>query len=205
MAAIRHTADDFVTAALEIIDEQGLDALTMRSLGDAMQVHGTAIYRHFASRDDLVNAVMGRVVQETSTQGWDDPNPRTRLLAIMRALRATMARHPNLVTPLVNSTGSSPGALEVTKTMVTALEDLGLRRRSIAVALQMLESYMVGATAFDYAAAPEHLEIRRLRRRSLAHAAFDPLSRTTKQIEDINEDAFLAACNALLDACAAMA
>lgn len=205
MAAVRHTSDDFVVAALKIIDSQGLDALTMRSLGDAMRIHGTAIYRHFKGREDLLNAVMDRVVAEMSDHvSWEEPDPRTRLLSMMSAIRSGMAEHPNLVSAFVHSSGTMPSAFDVTRSIIDSLEELGLRGRHLAIALQMLESYLVGATAFDYAGAPDHLEIRRVRRRMLSHSAFDPLSRTTKQIHDVNEDAFVAGCNALLDACATM-
>lgn len=206
MAAVRHTADDFVVAALAIIAEQGLEALTMRSLGDAMRIHGTAIYRHFKGREELLNAVMDRVVAEMADHiAKEEPSPRTRLLSLMRAIRNGMAAHPNLVAAFVNSSGTMPSAFDITHSMVRALEELGLKGRDLVVAQQMLESYLVGVTAYDFAGAPQHLEIRRVRRRMLGHPAFDPLSRTPEQIHDLNEDAFVAGCNALLDACAAMA
>lgn len=206
MAAVRYTADDFVVAALAIVDEQGIDALTMRSLGDEMRIHGTAIYRHFKGREDLLNAVMDKAAVEIRDHvDLKAPDPRARLLSLMRGVRRGMQDHPNLVATLVNSTGTMPGAFDLTHAFVASLEELGLHPDQLPVALQMLESFMVGATAFDFAGAPDHLEIRRVRRRMLGHAAFDPISRTTDQIHELNEAAFLAGCNALLDACVAMA
>ena len=206
MANVRHSADDYVLAALAINDEQGMDALTMRSLGEAMHIHGTAVYRHFPRRDDLLSAVMDHVVSGMAARVlWDDPDPRIRLLSMMRALRDSLAEHPNLVSAFIQSSGTWESGFEATRASVAALEELGLKGRNLVVAAQMIESYIVGATAFDYAGAPEHLEMRRVRRRSLAHPAFDPLTRDTEQIHDVNEEAFVAGCNALLDACARMA
>ena len=206
MANVRHSADDYAIAALRIIDEQGLDALTMRTLGEAMGIHSTAVYRHFQGRDDLLNAIMDHVIVGMSSRVlWDAPDPRIRLMSMMRALRDALAEHPNLVSAFIQSSGTWESGFEATRASVAALEELGLRGRNLVVAAQMIESYIVGATAFDFAGAPQHLEMRRVRRRALAHPAFDPLTRSPEQMRDVNEDAFIAGCNALLDACVRMA
>ena len=70
---------------------------------------------------------------------------------------------------------------------------------------KVLESYLIGSIAFDFAGAPDHLEIRRVRRRMLAHEAFDPLTRSPEQIGELNESAFVLGCDALLDRCERLA
>ena len=46
-----------IAACLEIVDELGVDGLTMRRLGARLGVDATAVYRHFRDKDELLRAV----------------------------------------------------------------------------------------------------------------------------------------------------
>lgn len=48
---------DVVEAALEMLDAEGLDGLTMRKLSAALNVQGGALYRHFPSKEALLDAM----------------------------------------------------------------------------------------------------------------------------------------------------
>lgn len=201
-----NTPADYAAAALAIVDEQGMEALTTRTLGERMGVHGTAVYRHFPNREDLIAAMLNEVIgQVADASVSDDPDPRSRLFTTLVAARAKLAEHPNLVIPLVTSNGLIPRGADITLRVLRDLEDMGLRGVQLATAHQMLESFLVGSTAFDYAGAPEHLEMRRVRRRMLAHEAYDPLTRTADQIGELNQAAFELGCNAMLDMCQRLA
>ena len=123
----------------------------------------------------------------------------------MVATRRAFAEHPNIIVPFLSSSGLFPRGAEITWRVLNDLAAMGLQGRDLAEALQMLESYLIGSIAFDYAGAPDHLEIRRVRRRMLAHEAFDPLTRTPEQIGELNEAAFALGCIALLDMCERLA
>ena len=53
-----------LTAALEIIDTHGAEALTMRALATHLESGTTTLYRHFANRAALIAAVIDRVISE---------------------------------------------------------------------------------------------------------------------------------------------
>lgn len=205
-ARTSHSSTDYVRAALDIIDEQGLAGLTTRTLGERLGVHGTAVYRHFASIDELVDAVLNEVMgQIANAPETGQGTPRERLTATMIATRRAFAEHPNIIVPFLSSSGLFPRGSEITHRVLADLGAMGLRDRELAEALQMLESYLIGSIAFDFAGAPDHLEIRRVRRRMLAHVAFDPLTRSADQIGELNEAAFALGCIALLDMCERLA
>jgi TetR/AcrR family tetracycline transcriptional repressor len=48
---------DVVRGALDLLDAEGLDGLTMRRLGAALNVQGGALYRHFPSKEALLDAM----------------------------------------------------------------------------------------------------------------------------------------------------
>jgi len=59
-----------VDATLGFLDSQGLDQLTMRSLGASLNVRGGAFYRYFPNKETLLEAVADKIVE-----GVGDPLP----------------------------------------------------------------------------------------------------------------------------------
>lgn len=198
------TREAFCQAALELIDEGGLEALTTRSLGEALGVHGTAVYRHFANKDVLVEAVLEHMLFTSGVAVPDTGTPRERLLGLLRSLRKAFAQHPNLA--IANLTMQDEQA---SNTFVHIAFDLlsamGLRGRQIVVAYQMLETFTVGSNAYDWGGYPQTLEARRRGRRMSGIQAFDAASRSLETMQKVNDEAFEVAAEALLDACEAMA
>ena len=78
-----------LAAALEIIDRDGLEALTMRTLADALGVAPMATYRHYANKgellDALLNAVAYGLLVPESHGDW-----RSTALALARSVRAAL-------------------------------------------------------------------------------------------------------------------
>jgi len=60
-----------LTAALDIIDTHGAEALTMRALATHLESGTTTLYRHFANRAALIAAVIDRVVSQVDVADTD--------------------------------------------------------------------------------------------------------------------------------------
>ena len=75
--------------ALELLDAEGLDGLTMRRLGAALNVQGGALYRHFPSKEALLDAMAERLlagVAEPLAEGpWQD-----QLFELAQRVRAAL-------------------------------------------------------------------------------------------------------------------
>lgn len=72
---------DVVDEALRFIDSEGLDQLTMRKLGAALNVQGGALYRHFPNKEALLDAMADKIVE-----GIGDPLPDTAWFDQVRIL-----------------------------------------------------------------------------------------------------------------------
>jgi AcrR family transcriptional regulator len=77
----RLSRDDFVTAALAYVDQHGAPALTARTLGEAMGVDHTALYRHFPGMDELAGAVLDRIFEQIAAVKLPEASARDRLEA----------------------------------------------------------------------------------------------------------------------------
>lgn len=191
-------------AALRLIDEQGIDGLTMRSLGTAMGVHGTAVYRHFSNKEELIEAALARMLETSGVAAPEDGTPRERLLGLLRSLRRAFAAHPNLALPNLRMQDEQ-ATVEFVRTAIRLLTEMGITGRHTAVAYQMLETFHVGWTACDWADYPDALEARRRGRRLVGAPELERSSRSLADMEALNDEVFEVAAGALLDACEAMA
>ena len=106
------TREQILTAALKIIDDGGVEALTMRRLGRALDRNPMAIYRHAADKDALLDGVVERVVDELVVpRGPDsgrDSDWEGALRRTAHAFRRVALGHPNVVPLLVTRPLSGP-------------------------------------------------------------------------------------------------
>lgn len=85
--------------AIRVIQRQGIDALTLRGVGHRLGVSRTALYRHFASKDALLQAVASegfRMLQHELQAAWQGGGQsREGFDAMGRAYVRFAVRHPS--------------------------------------------------------------------------------------------------------------
>jgi TetR/AcrR family tetracycline transcriptional repressor len=144
-----------IAAALEIIDSQGLDKLSMRSLGAAVGVQGMSLYNHFRDKEDILDQVAALIVEDI---GVPDP-PRagagtitTDELAAWSLESATIYRqallaHPNAI-PLFVKGYPTRGRHAVFAREFEVFAEVGIDPRYWLGIVRALESLGVGSTLF---------------------------------------------------------
>ena len=103
------TRQKVLTAAIEVIDTDGAREFTMRAVAERFGVETMALYRYFTSREDLLDGVVERVVDDlysdprvqTNTDNW-----REFLTGVAYRVRSTALAHP-LLFPLIATRGSA--------------------------------------------------------------------------------------------------
>jgi len=198
------TREVIADQALAFVDEHGMEALTLTALGRVMNCHGTAIYRHFRDKDELVEAALGRMYEVSGVGIPAKGTPRQRLMGLMRSLRRAFAQHPNFA--LRNLTlHEERETAELVAGALALLEKMGLKGRNLVVAYQMLETYSVGTNAYDFAGTPEGWDVRRASRRQVGHPDLDRVYRDEGAVAKVDDAAFEMGLEALLDACERLA
>lgn len=88
------TRERIISAALDLVDEDGLDALSMRRLGASLGVEAMSLYHHVANKDEVLDGILEQVLLQVElppdTGPWQD-----RVRALVRAWRVVAQRHPN--------------------------------------------------------------------------------------------------------------
>jgi len=117
------TREQVLVAALEIIDQYGVEALTMRRLGQALDRNPMGIYRHAADKDALLDGVVEHVLSALVVFGDPGVDWETALRRTAHAFRRIALAHPNAVPLLVTRSVTGPLALRPLGTL-RPLEEL---------------------------------------------------------------------------------
>ena len=97
-APARTSNDAIVAAARRILESDGLSAVTMRSVAEAVGVKGPSLYKRVPDRAALLRAVSDGVVADlarTLARATETDDPRTDLRATVVAYRDFVRRNPN--------------------------------------------------------------------------------------------------------------
>lgn len=142
-----------VETALDLLDEGGLDALTMRRLADAMGVQAGALYRYFATKQDLLTAMAERMLAgalepEVTTDGdWS-----SRLSALARGMRTALLARRDGARVFAGTHSTGPNTLGFADTVIGVLREAGFTDDDAARALLTMTSFTTGHTLEEQAA-----------------------------------------------------
>jgi AcrR family transcriptional regulator len=87
------TRERVLRTAVELADESGIEALSMRKLAQALDVVPMALYRHVANKDELLDALVDVVVGEIDPP-LEGADWKTALRARILSARRALLRHP---------------------------------------------------------------------------------------------------------------
>jgi AcrR family transcriptional regulator len=116
------TRELVLATALEIIDRDGVDALSMRRLGAALDRDPMILYRHAPGKAALLDGVVETLLAQLSVDSTA-PDWTAQLRVVARDYRALALAHPNVVPLLVTRPLATPLALRPRGTL-RPLEDL---------------------------------------------------------------------------------
>ena len=137
------TRERVLRAAIELADERGIDALTMRELARKLGVEGGSLYYHVAGKGDLLDGMTDLVAAEIEVpSGSSDWKEAMRRRAI--SARDVFSRHP-WAAGLIDSRGpSGPGSLSYVDRVLGTLLQAGFSPGIAAHAFLALDSYIYG-------------------------------------------------------------
>jgi AcrR family transcriptional regulator len=139
------TRERVLRAAIELADAEGVDALTMRRLGQALGVEAMSLYNHVASKDDILAAIVDVLVAEIPL-GTGRPDWRAALRQQALAARALFARHPWAPRLISARSTMSPAMVAYMDSVVGTLQSGELPSALVHDAMHVLGSRILGFT-----------------------------------------------------------
>lgn len=87
------TRERVLVAAIELADEQGFDAVSMRRVGDALDVEAMSLYRHVRNKDDLLDGMVDAVIAQFPARD-ESVEWRESLRGLVRGAHDVLLAHP---------------------------------------------------------------------------------------------------------------
>ncbi|WP_036324039.1 TetR/AcrR family transcriptional regulator C-terminal domain-containing protein [Microbispora sp. ATCC PTA-5024] len=136
--------EQIVKAALELLDAEGLDALSMRKLGARLGAGATSLYWYVATKDELLELVMDEVYAMVTVP--EDVDWREAARVFSYGLRGAVLGHPWSATLVGVVPALGPNALTAADRLMGAFIRAGFDGIDVDYAMTAVVSYTLGST-----------------------------------------------------------
>ncbi|MER7835925.1 TetR/AcrR family transcriptional regulator [Streptomyces sp. NPDC096040] len=122
------STDRIVRVARELVDAEGLAAVSTRRLAAELGVSGPSLYNHFRTKDEILEAVADSVSAQVDLSMFEAGGGRdwrTALHDWAVSYRAALRDHPNIVPVLAGGPGRRPAGLRLADAVYGAMVDAG--------------------------------------------------------------------------------
>jgi AcrR family transcriptional regulator len=145
------TQDQPASAALTVIDRDGLAGLSMRAVAQELGMSTMGLYRYVQDREELERLVVELVLSAVDTEPPDPGTAwRERIEILVGRLRDAVGAHPEVVPLTIAHRHHSLGVLRWSEAVLSVLGDAGVEGEPRVVALRGLLSYVIGAIQLEH-------------------------------------------------------
>jgi AcrR family transcriptional regulator len=141
--------EQIVDAAVELLDAEGLDGLSMRRLGTKLNSGATTVYWHVANKDELLELALDRAMAEVTVPSPDEDGWRAAATAFAHSLRAMIHRHPWTVTLFGSAPMIGPNSTRMVDRLLTVFTRAGFSGLGLEYAWSLLNDWVVGAAGSE--------------------------------------------------------
>jgi len=143
------TRQRIVRAALRIMDEEGLQAVTMRRIGRALGVEAMSLYNHVRDKEEILDSICEEVLSEFQVP--DAGDWREAIRAGAGEYRRLLLAHPRVITLMTARKGpvTNVDSLRVYEFALGMFREAGLTPSESLKALNALGSYILGSATMQ--------------------------------------------------------
>lgn len=134
--------------AAESVAAAGFDAITVRAVADELRSSPMALYRYFATKDELIDALLDRVLSRFSPITETD-TPLADLEAFVRAHHTLLLAHPWAVAGLISRPLPGPHAVPIGEQALRILARAGHHADDAVAAFSGIIAFNYGWSSFE--------------------------------------------------------
>ncbi|WP_241251597.1 TetR family transcriptional regulator [Candidatus Protofrankia californiensis] len=134
--------------ALEIINAEGIESLSIRRLAERLKVNGASLYHHFQNKDEIVVGAAQLALEGVRAPQTHDEPWRVWILRNARRLRQAFREYPDLVPVMLRRRPLSIGSMEL-ETTAALLAKEGVPVGAIVPMLEALELAAIGSALHE--------------------------------------------------------
>jgi len=138
------TRQRIVSLALDIIDEDGLEALNMRRLAAAADVRPMSLYHHFPNKQAILDAVGEAIAAAALGASPPDPRWRSRVRQLFMGLHALTEAHPRALPLISTAVLRTPSGRRWMEELMRTLLDAGYTPDRAVTVYHVLGAHVLG-------------------------------------------------------------
>lgn len=140
--------DRVLLAAISLVDQDGIESLSMRKLGQALGVEAMSLYNHVASKDEILDGIADHVLSEIDLPAmnadWEEAIWRCGISA-----HDTLAAHPWACTLIMSIPRLLPARLRYIDAVLGCLREAGFSPAAAYHGYHALDSHILGFTLWE--------------------------------------------------------
>lgn len=145
------TSAQLASAALDVIDRDGLAGLSMRAVAKELGMSTMALYRYVDDREELEGLVVELVHSAVDTEPPPPDTPwQERIETMALRLREAISAHPAVVPLTLAHRHRTPSGLRWSEAVLSVLTEAGIQGERRVVALRCLLGYVIGAIQLEH-------------------------------------------------------
>ncbi|HUQ55221.1 MAG TPA: TetR/AcrR family transcriptional regulator [Lentzea sp.] len=143
-----------ISAAMRVVERDGVEVLTMRRLADEIGTAPMSLYRHVADKREVLMELLDVVSRRITDRPLPaSPDPRRRLIDTVTEVHQVLEANPWVVQAVLAVEELPPSALRLSEHMFAAMRAAGLDERTAASAHTAIWRYTWGHVFFGHLAA----------------------------------------------------
>lgn len=140
--------DAIVDAAVKIVDEQGLSALSMRAVANALGTGAASLYAHVTSKEQLLDLVLDRVYGEFEIPAPEPGRWQEQMKEFVRGALRVIRSHPGMAAAMLSTPPMGPNGLRLTEGMLSLMRSAGMPDTISAYVGELIGQY-IAVTAIE--------------------------------------------------------
>lgn len=139
------TREKIVDKALEILDSDGIDGLSMRRLGEALGVEAMAMYHHFPNKSAILDSVLERIIQQTGPAlPLESGDWKTVMLSGPASAARAIEAHPKAAWLFLGRQYNTAESLAMLEAPLAILRSGGFEGQDLVDAAHAIFAFTVG-------------------------------------------------------------
>ena len=135
---------EVIATALKLLDEVGVEGLTMRKLADALNIQATSLYWHFANKDALLEGMADALMQSVATSVPEDEPWDARLARVACEVRTALLSRRDAARVFAGTYPLSDNVLRVGSLLIGSLKQAGADDRVASWGAFTLVYFVIG-------------------------------------------------------------
>ncbi|MBF6336016.1 TetR/AcrR family transcriptional regulator C-terminal domain-containing protein [Nocardia abscessus] len=136
--------EQIIAAAVELLDAEGLEALSMRKLGAKLGAGATSLYWHVSNKEELLELVLDEFWGLVRTPEPEQASWRELLTTFAYSLRASIREHPWMATLVGRLPSIGPNSLRLSDRLRRAFVQAGFQGVDIYLASGTVMCFVLG-------------------------------------------------------------